>query len=464
MTFDEKRNTTSPHRACVITPRAAHYGNGAMVPVPATLHRELPAILHGTLGRFARHSTIIIDGAMPVALPVSCTGWNYSKTGPWTLYHRDDGRTVAVGYRDAMNPRHFGVLVHPDTEPGVLAMLLDRYQQCTGLSWRGTCATTALAGIRLSWENVQYPPRWNHAKVDVGNAAGPLIWSRPLNQWETSWGWVHTFDAAAAYLGSALNASLAWSTLEPTGPRPFTKTAPGYWQVRLAASTLAWADDPGRPPLLPAGRVEDGCVWLTTPYAELLGELGDPLDVIDSITAVDGRRVAGYRVLRTWGEQMRDARVKAAALSAEPFRDLLAYAVKRTYKDATGGMQRPGMRVFRPDWAHTLIDLWRATLMRRLIRVHQTQGIWPVAVKTDAVSYADCCQRPTGWLDEIRVIDPGSPSLAEVMTLRSCGLDRCGCAPAQLAALGTYRHQATTTTETWLTAMQSRKQRRETVR
>lgn len=454
---------SSTHRACVFTPGAVYYGNGTMSQIRPGVHADLPAILSGTLDRFAKHATIVIDGASLAELGeraelVRAAGWSFSKLGAWTLYHREDGRTVAVGCRDSMHPRHFGVLVEPGTDPGTLALLLDRYNRVTGLSWRGTCATTALNAIRLSWENTRYQPRWNHAKTGPGYAVGPLIWSRELNEHEASWGYVHTFDATAAYLGAAGNASLAWSTLDHTGARTFDKAAPGYWHVRLAPATLALAADPTRPPLLPAGRVVDGCTWLTTPYAEFLAELGDPLDVLDSWTAVDGRRPAGFRVLRGWGESMRDARMSVEELPAGPIRDALRYAVKRTYKDATGGMQREGMRVYRPDWAHTLIDLWRATLYRRMIRVRETQGVWPVAVKTDALSYADCVRDP-----QPRGHTHPFDTLTDALNVRSCAV-ACGCAPTRPGGLGTYKHDATVTTAEYLSATRKPERKREVVR
>jgi hypothetical protein len=400
----------------------------------------------------AQHSTIVVDGASIGQHATHSTfvrraGWDHSTVGAWTLYHMPAGRTCAVGLRDAMTGPHLGVLFSADTDPGTVALLLDRYIRVTGMSWRGTCATTALAAIRLTWADVAYEPRWTFTPGTRQRAVGPLVWSRPLTEREASWGFVHTFDAVGAYLGAASNAALAWSTLEPTGARAFDKATPGYWRVRLAPSTIALVGDPARPPLLPAGRgVKDSCVWLTTPYAEFLGELGDPLTVVDSLTAVGGRRPAGFRVLRKFGEKCRDARKAVDAMPAGPVRDTLRTAVKRTYKDATGGMQRPGMRIYRPDWAHTLIDLWRATLYRRMIHVRETQGVWPVAVKTDSVSYADSADAP----QRLGLTAPFE-TLTDALRVRSCAVG-CGCSPPTPSGLGTYRHQATITTDEWLAA------------
>jgi hypothetical protein len=355
--------------------------------------------------------------------------------GVWTLFHRADGRTVAVGCRAVMLPHHLGVLFGRDTDPGVTAMLLDRYHRATGMSWRGTCATTALAAIRLTWEDAPRQPRWTHPG-NVGHAAGPLVWSRELNPDEATWGHAHTFDANAAYLGSAGGAVLAWSTLDHTGPRTFDRRVAGYWRVALGDSTRAWMRDPARPPLIPPGRIVDGHAWLTTPLADLLGQLGDPLRVVETWTASDAHGQPGARVLRQWAESVRDARAAVATMPAGPVRTHLEIAVKHTYKDAVGGMQRPGMRIVRADWAHIVIDLWRATLLRRLIQVRETQGVWPYEVKTDAVTFADCLPAPRrrGATGDI-------PTLTESMSVTTCAAG-CGCAPPGLGQLGTFKHQS----------------------
>jgi hypothetical protein len=228
-----------------------------------------------------------------------------------------------------------------------------------------------------------------------------------------------------------------------------TKPLPGYWHVQLDNETLQLIGDPGRPPLLPPSRVQDGCAWVTTPYARLLRELGDRCDIIDSWTALpgqrtDGRRLhpAGSRILRTWGGQMRDARAKVEAMSPGPLRELLLPAVKRTYTDATGAMQRDkdgrGMRVHRAIWSHTLIDLWRATLYRTAIRVRESAGIWPINIRTDSLTYADCSD------------DPG-PLLAELAGARRAKVGPTG--------LGSWRHISVVTTEEWVDAHPARKVR-----
>lgn len=446
----QTQNNT-PLRAAVIgSDRLAHYGNGQTS--SRKIHpADLPTILAGAC-LMDRHSTIVVDGARVGDHErhsdwLRSSGWDHKTVGPWTLYHMRNGRTCAVGLRDEFGPRHLGVLVHQADDAGVLAMMLERYAALAGINWRGTPATTALAKIRLSWENDRTAPRWQHDKKGPGYATGPLIWSRPLSEREQSWGYVHTFDASSAYLGSAGNAELAWSTLATTGAREFDKHLPGYWHCELAPATIAWNDDPGRPPLITPARIRNGSAWLTTPMVWMLHEMGDAPTIRDSVTASErnGRR-AGFRVLRQFSEQLRDARGAAEQL-AGPLSDRLTYAIKRTYKDATGGLQREGMRIYRPDWAHTLIDLWRVTMLRRIIRTKEYQGSWPVAVKTDSISYADSGEWPQAR-GATKHYGPWCETLTDSLNVTACAVG-CGCSSGSGTQLGTYKHESTATAESW---------------
>lgn len=396
------RERSTLHHSAVMTTAHVYYGDGTVTPL-ALAGPPLPclpaAVLAGTRGRFTTPAVVVIDapGAhqawAAAADRLREAGWYHGDPGAWTTYRHTDGRVVIVGHRALMRAPHYGVLFTADTDPAVLALMLDRYYRTVGHPWRGTPATSAHAAIRASWENAAKKPLWKTQRTGPGRGVGPLIWSRPLNEWERSWGKVHTFDANWAYLGAAINAECAWTALVHTGPMVFDKRLPGYWLLSLDTETLARLRRPEIPPVV--GKARDGCVWVTTPMAVFLGELGDRCEVLDSYTGPelirDGRRVHGAssRALRAWGEGMRDALSTLHGRPAGGLKDALTLAVQRTYKDATGGMQRESMRVARPDWAHTLIDGWRATLLRTIERIHTEQGVWPVAIRTDSVSYAD---------------------------------------------------------------------------
>jgi len=64
-----------------------------------------------------------------------------------------------------------------------------------------------------------------------------------------------------------------------------------------------------------------------------------------------------------------------------------------------------------------------------MCRIRDTEGVWPVAVKVDALSYADCSVSPAAIGDAIGVLTEGE------------------------WRLGRYTHDATHTTEQWLARM-----------
>lgn len=397
-------NNSTLHRAAVITPSYVAYGNGTTVPTAPTMVRHLPAILAGTLGRFGQHSTIVLDGVAVADVMGSQAardaGWAHDRVDAWTVFrYGTTGRTVALGIRKAMEPaRHFGVLFDADTDAHDLARRLHQFSARSGACWRGTPATSSLTAIRSSWGNEHNQPLWKTPKLSVRSQVGFLAWRRELDEDERRWGYVHTFDANAAYLGSAISADLARSRLHHVGAQPFDAALPGYWLIDLSTATLELLREQaveGSPPIL--DRVRDGRVWATTPYARFLGQLGDRLDIADSWTAerLSRTRPAGSRILRPWGEHLRDHLLDDDSA--------LALALKRCYKDAVGAIQRPTMRVYRPDWADTIIDLWRATLLRRVADVWARIGYYPVRVATDSISYADSNPSPLVLAEDIGV-------------------------------------------------------------
>ncbi len=435
-------NTPPLHRAAVVTPGRVFYGNGTCIETREGAGELLVPVLNGTVDRFGPDCCVILDGFRLAQMQgqsgfARSAGWNHSTVAAWTLFHRDDGRTVSVGVRDAFTGNQVDALFARDADSDVVAMMLDRYHTLTGCAWRGTYFTTAMASIRLTWENSPRQPLWHIPDTGPKYGNGPLEWTATPAPVE---GWVHTFDANMAYLGAAINLDGAWSTLAHTGPQLFDDKIPGYWLVRLEQATRDLDKQPGRPPLFDPRKVTKGCVWVTTPYARLLQDLGDRVDVVDAWTATPTTGKSGSvihgpaaRVLRGWGERMRDARHTLDRWPDGPVRDALVDAVKRTYKDATGGLQKATSRVHRPDWAHHLIDLWRATLYRRVLKVHAEVGVWPVRVKVDSLSYLE---RPSDPPDRLLALE-------QAVGVR--------------AGLGGFKHEATATVEAFLAARKPRR-------
>lgn len=424
----------STYRAAVISDGATFWPDGTSTAGTAP---SLQRLLWGAGLHLTERACVVFDRIDPRTFGTPPDGWRVNGDGPWRTYSNGE-RDVTVGFRAAMVPhRHYGVLFDETTDPGVLALLLDRYHRAVGLPWRGTPATTAHHAIRLSWANGHRTPLWHEARPERAHGAGFLHWSRIPTELEREWGYAHRFDANGAYLGAASSAALPWGPLvRAAAERGFDPAVGGVWRIRPGAELLAWQDDPMRPPLFgnrqPNRPAFDaaGCTWVTTPYARLLAELGT-FDVVESLTA---ERTG--RVLRTWAEQTRDALTLARAETGPQVRTVLTRAVGRTYKDAIGGFQRDKMPITRHVWGWTVIDQWRATLLRAAIRVHDSQGVWPLAVATDSLTYADCAPTPAPSPDR-RFL-----GLLEALNVASCEIG-CGCTPAGGGRLGTWKHEAT---------------------
>lgn len=419
--------------AMVVEAPYAHTGTGQLVRLRSV---ELAALLEQARETFGPEGVILMYSRTMAETDTDVPGWKRGQPGPWTLYQHAQGQVVAVGFLPDMSARHFD-LFGPSDDPGVIATRLDRYQRMTGTAWRGTYAATGLSAVRNAYPG-QYQPLWRIEPQTTLQAVGPMVWTRPLNQWERQNDYVHTWDAQSAYLGAMGNAELAWSQLARTGERSFDKRLPGYWLIELDPYMIrrfvrCEGDFVGAPPLIPPQRLRHGTqVWLTTPIATLLEDYGMRLEVLDSVTAQPALGKTGNvvhapsaRVLRPFAEHMRDQRPHPTAAP-----EWLRTAWKRTYKDVTGGMQRTvdgGMRICRPDWAHTFIDGWRANLYRRIYSIAATHGVWPVSVKTDSVSYVDC------W--ENTVLD------------QSFGIQRGVANPWRL---GGWRRESTVTVTSWI--------------
>jgi hypothetical protein len=353
-----------------------------MAPRPgADRARAVPPVLAvlDYAGRaMATHSTIVYAGVRPAEDAPGAireAGWKAWHAGPWTHYERG-GRTVAVGQLDDAGDDQ--PLFTTTTDPADVVQRLQAFGQATGYTWLGTCATTALGALRLTWANVAGKPLWHHACPIDNPGSGAIIWDRKPSAREAeqpAWSW----DVNGMYLAAAGGADVAYSTLEHTPHAGFDPRLPGYWLVSVPVVS------PWEPPLVaPDDLDRHGRAWLTTEAVKALrqryGPRGALAQMHDSYTAapLDGR--VSCRVGRRWSDRFAQARTTHGST-------LIGPAIKRTYAAAAGGMRRESMRVFRPDWSHTWIDLANANMLRRLWRVYDALGVWPTRINTDEVTY-----------------------------------------------------------------------------
>jgi len=330
-------------------------------------------------------------------------GWSTTDTAAehgygWLTWTKTGAPTVHMGILPMIAPAG-DQLVCADDPPEVQADLLARYHQAVGVPWMSTAGVTGVNLARKLYERtVRRPgkgeerrrqPVWIERLDDESLiCAGDIMWSRHRTAEEMAHAIVARWDVRMQYGAAAGVAELPVDRLrESTGPTEFDPAAAGYW--RIAVPDGAWWARNGEstPPVVNPARVRaDGTVALTTPLVALLYEMGQRPEVLDSRTTTHTDRV-----LREWYERLRDARLglnspKHPEECRCPECELAA-AVKSTANSAVGMMGSGRGRIQRKVWQHTVQDLARANMLRKLRSAQGYIG-WPFRIEHDSVWYA----------------------------------------------------------------------------
>lgn len=367
-------------------------------------------------------------------------GWQPSAAGigAWTAWHGPDRPSVAIVVPEWINPREMRVsgetYIRADHDAFTAAYLLARYRELTGVPFVMTAGTSGTNMIRtalgprprvkgrarraalLKWDGADSPA------ATVQEQA--CVWDRPVDQLtpeELAMPYVIGFDAVSAYLAAMVMAVLPWDALTHTGlpEGGFDAAIPGYWQTA----------GPWQPySLLPdlTGRMgAPGPRWLTTPTVAHLLEHGMPEEMITDAWLPDvrldsrGRQLPrGARLLHGSpgvAERIRDALASIAPDTPDADEATVRAAIKSTFRETVGMLERGTKFVHRPDWSDTIIGTARTTLLRKVAKVGTEFGRWPVRITTDCVFYAadstdPAAEIPQGW----KLPKPGqSPRLGQ---------------------------------------------------
>ena len=389
-------------RAVVLSQGNAFYDDGRTHPVAAGLDlTDLPTVLAGGARAFTQgtgatgEGVVLVDTDVP-SLMSGITqrapqGWEYSELRPWTTFRHPKGVTVHLGaYADphfTSRPLFNPGGDNPD-DPERMAYLLGRYHELTGAPYFAIPGVSGLGGLRAKFSDPRpgRQPLWVSGPLPRHlRGAGPLVWSRKLAP--DAAGHVHVFDINSMYLAAMKAVQVAWGALKHTGAVLFDASWAGYWQIGIGEIPAALYDGRTQPPVFPARAdtyadgvpgATHGATWVTTPVMEYLATLGVHPDVLDSWTC-DNK----HPVMRTYAERLGAARIGQLGDAPAEARD----AIKTTYTQMVGLMGRAAGRVYRPDWQHSIMDLARMNLLRRLDKAFSALGVRPFAVRTDAAYF-----------------------------------------------------------------------------
>ncbi len=213
------------------------------------------------------------------------------------------------------------------------------------------------------------------------NIEADLSWCRPPTAEEKEHTWVHAYDRSGSYLAGVSGLELGiGEPVHHANGREFDPKLPGYW--------LAEIPEPGDwrmpHPLDPRGRFAGKVRWLTTPSVEFATQQGYELDIREAYTWPEHGRI-----LDAWYERIRDART--ALDTDDQDAQLAREQLKQIYASTIGMLGshihlagRPG---YAPARRHMIIAKARTNILRRVVKIGEESGRWPVAVVTDTVLY-----------------------------------------------------------------------------
>lgn len=338
-------------------------------------------------------------------------GWKITKEQPWMVARRTETigkrtyeRVINIGVSPWLDVKTFPLLAPGD--PVLTLWRMYEWTRMLGIPYFGS--QVGLAGMQIIADRctLKRIPRWqptNWEEIEPAHKATehPFRWESPAPH--NPGPWHHQFDVTVQYMSAMNNVYVAVDALRRTPvPELATKGNPvGYYRVIIPQ---AW--NLGMQLPHPAGQVERGVpVWVTHPTLDILAQCADQgiMEAPEILECWSSPTKA--RVFREFGETMALAIREASTYAEDP---QMFKAVKQIYKSTVGLLERPGGRIYRPDWAHAIRAQARTELWRKMHREGMKHrytpprsditltgsGRWPVEVEADAVWYSSDTDQP----------------------------------------------------------------------
>ncbi len=250
-------------------------------------------------------------------------------------------------------------------------------------------------------------------------------WARPLTDDECLMPYVVGIDVNMAFAAGANGVVVGLGAPVHVTRPAFDPKVPGSWLVDLSHVDL----DPRLPsPFTPTGERPTGPAWYATPTVAYAVELGCPVAPTEAYL-----RSETSRYLDAWYQRLRDAYIATMAdlgvaigMAPQAFLDamtrhkqvdpdlaIVLSAIKATVKGGIGKLRerprgggwRPGQPwpalqrpTWRPDIRAAVISRTRINMHRKMLRLAQATGQYPVAVLSDCAVYASGGPSPLDFL------------------------------------------------------------------
>jgi hypothetical protein len=327
----------------------------------------------------------------PALAAVRAAGWNVAELRSWMSLYRKGGRTLRVWLPGWDTPDECPMLEGGPSSVQ-LAYRLGRFAAVTGITWRlngGPTGTDLALTFPRRKRLIGQPSPPKPALVPTLEA--DCLWQRAPAPDEAALGWVHVYDANAMYVAAAGLVSVGTGDPVHAESPEFDPALPGYWRLEPPDPANRFLPDLFDPTGRNAADGRRGARWFATPTLALAAELDETLTIAPS----EGWLYREHsRFYEPWAARIRDARAELKA-SPDPDDATVLDAVKHTYTRGLGMLNRRTSRqMFRPDHWHAIVSTARGTLFRKLARIGDQEGRWPLAIGTDAVAYASADPDP----------------------------------------------------------------------
>lgn len=239
-------------------------------------------------------------------------------------------------------------------------------------------------------------------------------WARPLTDDECTHRYVVGLDVNMAFAAAANGLTVGLGAPTHLTAPVFDKRLPGAWLVDLSHIDV---DERLPSPFTPTGEKPDGPAWYATPTVAYALELGHRVAPLQAWV----RRENG-RYLDRWYRRLRDAYVETMAdlgvtagmapadfldamtlhKQSDPQLAIVLAAIKASVKGGIGKLRerprgggwRPGRAwpalsrpTWRPDIRAAIISAARINMHRKMTKLADTTGQYPVAILSDCIVY-----------------------------------------------------------------------------
>ena len=350
------------------------------------------ALLPGDQDKLARETTRDLP-FLTDAIAAGYTVGGKGGLGRWTRVRRGEDRGVWIVLRAAVDTQEPFVEDQPDN--ATLARRIGMFTEALGHPFHMSGQTTGL-DLMMAMRGKRDEQAWFAVRepvppAQITNAEIDFSWCRPPSGDETAHRYLHAYDRSGSYLAGVAGLDLGVGDPVEYPDGIAFHPVPGYWQIQIPE-----AGDWRIPnPLDPRGSWAGRASWVTTPTLQYARDLGyDPQVLSAWIWPTRAR------VLEPWYERIRDARMSLDVddVDAQAARDQLKTVYTRTIGMMGSSTYMEGRVGYAPDWRHLIIGKARTNVLRRVVKIGELSGRWPVAMHTDTIIYtSDSADPVQAW-------------------------------------------------------------------